>query len=67
MEDISSKVLKSTVDNIVAKHNQTSQLSHQLNIWLSSLIDGSDDIDSKEDVWDRLEAILNEIEVKNGN
>lgn len=66
MEDISSKVLKSTIENIVAKHKQSDQLAHQLNIWLDSLINGSEDIDSKEDVWDRLETILNEIEVENG-
>lgn len=67
MEDISSKILEKTIDTIVAKHNQDSQLSNQLNLWLSSLINGSEDIDNKEDAWDRIEAILNTIEVENGN
>lgn len=63
MEDISSKIIQNTIDTIVAKKKQDPQLSNQLNLWLSALISGSEDIDNKEDAWDRIETILNTIEV----
>lgn len=67
MDDLSTKIVSDTIENIVRKKNQDKQLSHKLTLWFNALVEGSEDIDNKEDVWDRLDVILNEIEVNDGD
>ncbi|WP_445665126.1 hypothetical protein [Fodinibius sp. AD559] len=67
MNDLSTKIIHKTIENIVSKKDQSEDLSHKLNLWIDALVTGSEDIDNKEDAWDRIEVILNEIRTKNGN
>jgi len=67
MDNIALDISKKVISEICTKHKQDSTVSLMLYKWIESLMNGNESIDKLDDVHDRLNIILKNIEVIDDN
>jgi len=63
MDNISIELIRDITKKITIKHGQSELVAGKITKWIESLMNGTESIDKKEDVHDRLRIILKDIEV----
>ena len=63
MDNISIELIKDITKKITSKHGQDEIVATKITKWIESLMNGTESIERKEDVHDRLRVILKDIEV----